>query len=336
MQTVCTFCSAKVKVKDELVGRSVKCPKCAKAFKVAAEEVEAEPAAKTATKKAAPWSAKPDADSKSAPWDKGKKGKEEEKAPAKKGPPAKKSKKHDDDDDDDEEDSGGRGKGVSFGDLLAQTTLSDSTRKLIQNELSLREQGVWVGQPCPKIMTVRSIPKCFAAGAVMLVLSIVGGGALSQAVGEAYLIFVIIGAVLLWCITVLVLSVIIMFMDRRKALGTAYVITNKRCIVFNAGWFFGPSPVSYYPDLLQHMRPMGSWVFGDGAGDLVFRSVTTVTKTYHQRGGVSTSVSTVYYGFLGIRRMEEIQGIIINTLLYGGGKKKKKKKKDDDDDDDDD
>ena len=46
-QTACTACSAKLKVKDELIGKSIKCPKCQKVFKVAAETEEEKVAVKT-------------------------------------------------------------------------------------------------------------------------------------------------------------------------------------------------------------------------------------------------------------------------------------------------
>jgi hypothetical protein len=90
------------------------------------------------------------------------------------------------------------------------------------------------------------------------------------------------------------------------------------------------------------MRRMGSWIFGGDAGDLVFRSVTTITTTHHSRGGTSTSVSTTYYGFLGIRELDHIEGLIRQTLLRDDDddddddkpRKKKKKKKPVDDDDD--
>ena len=73
------------------------------------------------------------------------------------------------------------------------------------------------------------------------------------------------------------------------------------------------------------MRRMQSWFFGADAGDLVFRSVTTITTTHHQRGGTSTSVQTTYFGFIGIRNLEEIECLIRETLLS-----------DEDDDDDED
>ena len=57
LQTSCSSCSAKFKVKDELIGKSIKCPKCGKVFKVSTEgeevrtSVSASPAAKPTTKK---------------------------------------------------------------------------------------------------------------------------------------------------------------------------------------------------------------------------------------------------------------------------------------------
>jgi hypothetical protein len=113
-------------------------------------------------------------------------------------------------------------------------------------------------------------------------------------------------------------------LSRKKARGTAYVITNKRCIVYTGRWFGNAWAESYYPNQLIHMRCMRSWFFGEGAGSVVFRSVTTITTTYHKRGGTSTSVSTTYYGFLSIRNMESIESLIRRTLLT-----------DDDEDDDD-
>jgi predicted Zn finger-like uncharacterized protein len=331
----CSSCSAKVKVKDELLGKSVKCPKCGKSFK-AAEGATETAALKSAATKPPPTKAAWDKEDeeKSAPWEKktnSQKDKEETKPTKKKSksrdddeededdaPKAKtrtkaKSKKAKDDDEDDEE--------ASFRDLLDQTTLSDDIKKLIQNELGVRERGVWVGQPCPKIMTVRAIPKVLAGVFVITILSIIfsiGGGVAL----EIKNIFAYLAVGVLYLMAAAVITIVIPFMDRRKALATAYVITNKRCIVFNGAWFIRGSPESYYPDLVAHMRPMSSWIFGDGAGDLVFRSVTTITTTHHARGGTSTSVSTTYYGFLGIRHMHEVEERIRKALL-----------RDDDDDD---
>jgi predicted Zn finger-like uncharacterized protein len=305
LQTACSSCSAKIKVKDELIGKSIRCPKCGKVFKAvaASEGVKATLPASTGSR---PTSKKPPAPA----WDD-----DEDEDDAPKSKPKAKSKPISNDDDDDDEDS--------FLELLNQTKLADSTKKMIKSELALREQGVWIGQPDPKIMTVRSIPKVFAGLFVMLILCIIlTVGGLKGADIQNVLVYIGLGV--LFLVGAVFLAILIPFMDRRKALATAYVITNKRCIVFTGRWFGGPSPESFYPDLLVHMRRMQSWIFGNGAGDIVFRSVTTITTTHHRRGGSSTSSSTTYYGFLGIREMDDVERRIREALLS-----------DDDDDDDD-
>lgn len=346
LQTACSSCSAKIKVKDELVGKSIKCPKCGKIFKVAVDVEEdkvalkagAADAPKPAAKKPPPaaWDDAEDeeADEKESPWDAKGKSKNGKKALAKK------KSKEDEEQDDDEP----RDEDAEFVELLNQTALPDSTKKQIKSELTLREKGVWIGQPDPKIMMVRAIPKVFAglfAGFVLCIL--IGAGGMMGLELRNVLIYLALG--FLYLIGAVVMAAVIIFMDRRKALHTAYVITNKRCIVYTGRWFFSPSVESFYPDLLAHMRRMASWVFGGDAGDLVFRSVTTITTTHHRRGGTSTSVSTVYYGFLGIRDMDRIETLIRQTLLTDDDdedededekpKKKKKKKKPVDEDDDD-
>jgi predicted Zn finger-like uncharacterized protein len=352
LQTACSSCSAKIKVKDELVGKAIKCPKCGKIFKVAPEGDEEKVALKAGAADAAKPSAKKpppaawddaddedaddadDADDKESPWDAKSKSKNGKKAPAKK--------KSDDDEDDDEEP---RDENAEFAELLALTSLPDATKKQIKSELKLREKGIWIGQPDPKIMMVRAIPKVVGGLFAMLVLCIIlGAGGIMGL--ELRNVFIYLALGLLYCIAAVVVAAVVIFMDRRKAMHTAYVITNKRCIVYTGRWFFSPSIESFYPDLLAHMRRLASWVFGGDAGDLVFRSVTTITTTHHRRGGTSTSVSTVYYGFLGIREIDRIETLIRQTLLTDNDdddedeedekpKKKKKKKKPADDDDDD-
>ena len=331
LQTACTSCSTKIKVKDELLGKLVKCPKCGEKFKASnstndstavapAPPADPKPAAK---KPPAPvWSDKED-DGEPAPWDAGRKKTDSKAKPKKK-----------EADVDAEE--------AAFDKLLDATTASEGTKKLVQDELGIREKGVWVGQPCPTMMTVRALGKvlvtCFTIAIISFML-----GAVSGVVSEIWWVGVG-GGLVLWLLLAPILSIVILFMDRRAALGTVYVVTNKRCIVFNGRWFTSPKAESYYPDLLVHMRRMRSWFFGSEAGDLVFRSVTTVTTTHHARGGTSTSYSTTYYGFLGIRNLEDAERIIRSTLLRDDDddeedddddrprKKKKKRRKDDEDD----
>ena len=197
-------------------------------------------------------------------------------------------------------------------------------------------------------MTVRAIPGAIAGVVVISILSIAGGVIGGTQAPAPFNTVLIIAVAVLWLFLAIALPGLILFLARRKALGSAYVITNKRCITFLPGYFSSAAvPTSYYPDLIQHMRRMSSWVFGSDAGDIVFRSVTTVTTTHHARGGTSTSVSTTYYGFLAMRNIGELEERIRDALLRDDDdddddddrrrrkKKKKKKRRDDDDDDED-
>ena len=331
LQTACSACAAKIKVKDELVGKSVKCPKCGKIFKAlagdAAVNANGEVAPKSKAKKppATPWDAddnEGDDDQRPA-WDK--KSDEDDddpeaKNPGKQGPPPKKRAAVDEDDNDDISNKDGD---QPFEELLERTTLAPLAKKQIAGEIGLREKACWIGQPDPKIMTVRSIPKALGGVFILTFLAIFGSifGSMQFAGGTAAIVIGCI--VVVWFLLALIVTGLVLYMERRKAIGSAYVITNKRCITFVPGWFSGPAPTSYYPDLVQHMRRMPSWIFGGDAGDIVFRSLTTVTTTYHRRGGASTSVRTTYYGFLGIRNLDEVEGRIRQARL-----------RDDDDDDD--
>ena len=344
VSTACSACSAKIKVKDELIGKSIKCPKCGKVFKVAAEgepqkaAVAAGASNAPAPKKPAPAWGDDEEDDKSAAWDKNKgKDKDDDKKKSSKnlksdddnddekanGKAKTKAKAKAKDDDHDDKKGKGRSDDAEFVALLASTVLPDANKTLIQNELKLRERGIWVGQPDVKIMTVRAVPKVilgvFVVTVFAIVLGVVGGVGLENIrwLGPTL-------AALGWLVLVPLIAIGIPVMDRKKAKATAYVLTNKRCICFYGKWFGSPSQESYYPDLLQHMRRMKSWFFGADAGDIVFRSVTTVTTTTDKHG-TRTSSSTVYYGFLGIRGLDEIEAKIRKTLLS-----------DDDDDEDED
>jgi hypothetical protein len=59
-------------------------------------------------------------------------------------------------------------------------------------------------------------------------------------------VYIIVPVVILFCLTcALVVGGFVLFMDRRKALATAYVVTNKRCIVVSGKWFGGPAQESF-------------------------------------------------------------------------------------------
>ena len=95
----------------------------------------------------------------------------------------------------------------------------------------------------------------------------------------------------------------------KLAQGTCYALTNRRALVYKAG-LFGPTRESYSPMEVAQMRRSDSWVFQDG-GDLIFRSVTTVTTYSKGR----PSVRTTHYGFLSIAHVKEIDRLVRETLI---------------------
>ena len=52
----------------------------------------------------------------------------------------------------------------------------------------------------------------------------------------------------------------------------------------------------------------------DDAGDVVFKSMTTITH-HHGRHGSSTSSSTTYWGFLAIRKSRDVEALLRETLI---------------------
>ena len=193
VQTACTSCSAKLKIKDELIGKSIKCPKCSTIFKAAAELETAtvasrdSEAAKPAAVPTQTATADKPAGKKPPPpaWDNAPDEDDEDDKPKKKST----SRAYDDEDDEDDKpkrkptpktfDDDGEGEDrdeeAAFKDLLAQATIADDTKKQIKADLGLREKGIWLGQPDPKIMAVRALGKSAIGVFISLIFCIVFG-----------------------------------------------------------------------------------------------------------------------------------------------------------------
>lgn len=93
----------------------------------------------------------------------------------------------------------------------------------------------------------------------------------------------------------------------RKARRTCYALTDRRAIVFDAGWRGGLTVYSYGPDDLtkQYRRE-----HADGGGDLVFEEITTVNRT---SDGPSTT--TTKRGFLAIDDVRAVETLLRKALL---------------------
>jgi hypothetical protein len=199
-------------------------------------------------------------------------------------------------------------------------------RDKVRAELNSNEQLVWVGQPDLTLVFRRSLGYLIGGGIMVLfgLLLFVAGflakAAPPAAVGKGAAqvktlppppvmttglpsIVFVIGAVCL----------VVPFYRWKMAQGTWYALTNRRALVNKKG-LFGPTRESYSPAEVAAMRRSDSWIY-KGGGDLIFRSVTVVTRSYNTRGRSSTSVRTTHYGFLALANVKPVEKLVRETLI---------------------
>lgn len=351
ISVACTSCATKLKVADNLAGRSVKCPKCSTVVKVVAAvapaaSAPAAPAAKTSPRPPAPPSPKAapakrltpkvesdedfDENVKAAPGVSPSKAKAKAKAVPEddedfdenvkaapgaarsgKSTKSKKAAKEEDDEEDDNVQARKVPTTATTEEVLDASDAPEHIKERVQEELSGKERLVWLGQPDPKIMMVRGIPQ-----------AIMG------------LVFAIIGCVLMFTLNMgamgyigpglfLLIGLGMCFyplFQNMRAKKMSYALTNRRCIVWTCNLIGQVKRTNYEPAQLVNMRRAGSWIMGDGAGDVIFKTITKITTTHYQnrRGGYagsSTSVTQIHYGFLAIRRAQEVEQLIRETLV---------------------
>jgi hypothetical protein len=200
-------------------------------------------------------------------------------------------------------------------------------------ELDPREKIVWVGKPEPGLVFVRNSGWLMLAG-VGLVITLIflvrpllstkaadavvqqKGVAAQQAAKTAAApkneigpsVLLPLSFVFVW-VGIAMVPVVRWHFAKR----TCYVLTNRRALVYKEG-LFGPIRESYPPLEVANMRQSNSWVFS-GCGDLIFRTVMTVTTSRNSRGGSSSSVRTTYYGFLAIPHVQEVATLVRETLI---------------------
>jgi hypothetical protein len=195
-------------------------------------------------------------------------------------------------------------------------------------ELGTNERLVWIAQPVPTIIFRRSLGYLIGGGiaAVLALLLLVAGLFAKSAVtttavkkgvaapkvkaqtaagitNPLALIMLVGGAC---CMGVPIYR-------SKMAKGSWYALTNRRAVVYQQG-LFGPTRESYSPAEVACMRRSDSWLSESG-GDLIFRTVKTITTSYNQRGGSSSRVSTKQYGFLGIAHVKDVEKLVRETLI---------------------
>lgn len=174
--------------------------------------------------------------------------------------------------------------------------LPEQLRKLVEEELKKGETIAWIGQPRPGRFAMRVLPivlfaipwTAFAVSFLVLTadLNFKNGFDAASLFG---LPFVVIGLAMLssrlWMM--------------RKARKTAYVVTDRRALVFDGGYWsttirsFGPEIVS---DLRRRQR-------ADGSGDLIFRREVSLVH-------VGNKPLFPDVGFLDIANVKEIDELV--------------------------
>jgi hypothetical protein len=70
----------------------------------------------------------------------------------------------------------------------------------------------------------------------------------------------------------------------------------------------------YLPSQLVHLKHRGSWL-GGGMGDVIFKTVVTITITTRKHGPSDTSRSEKHYGFLAVENSQKVEKLVRETLV---------------------
>jgi hypothetical protein len=98
----------------------------------------------------------------------------------------------------------------------------------------------------------------------------------------------------------------------RSATRTCYAITTRRALVYTEG-LFGTTRDSYSPLEVSAVRRSNSWL-ASGSGDLIFRTVHIISHSA-KPAMWNNNVRTVHYGLLAIPRLDEVEKLLRETLI---------------------
>jgi hypothetical protein len=202
---------------------------------------------------------------------------------------------------------------------------ADLKDKLLKG-LNANEKPVWIGQPVPNLVLLRS-SGYFVVGGIGILIAVIWlyvlltpakappppkqgkpvvAAPAAQSTGNLWMLPATIFLVSACFSAVPVLR-------WRTAKRTCYVLTNRRALVYKES-LFSPTRESYPPLEVSNMRRSDSWL-ASGSGDLIYRTVYVVSTSRSRSGGFSSSVRTVHYGFLAIAQVAEVEKIVRETLI---------------------
>jgi hypothetical protein len=180
----------------------------------------------------------------------------------------------------------------------------------VTSELTAGELVVWAAQPSPAVTRRAAIQGIAVTGCGVLVAGVIALGLLGAG-GNGTAMGAIFGGFALLFLVAMVLAPRAVF---RQAARTCYVLTNRRAIV-SVAWLFSEGEIdSYSPAQLQGMQRRDSW-WVRGAGDLVFRTRTTVTVTTYRDSPATVREKVTRYGFLGIDNVREVEKLVREALV---------------------
>jgi hypothetical protein len=200
-----------------------------------------------------------------------------------------------------------RARNAANHDLRINHDVPEALQQRISEELLEGEPLVWVGRPNRTLIMIRGLWGT-AAGLLMFLSLLfyllgVAFGFLEGGKGwrgwpllllmEAPFYLVSVGLILMpvWW--------------GQQAIRTCYALTNRRAIVLSCAWYGALRVCSYAPDDLRQMRRADSWIYGRGAGDLIFHAAIPGQAFNH-------------LGFLAIDRVAEVEEMTHATLTRLG------------------
>lgn len=190
----------------------------------------------------------------------------------------------------------------------------------VQSELRPAERLMWAGQPRPGRYTRQSLPFMligvpFTAFALFWMA---GAGVMAFLAGNA----AGDGGIFSLCFPLFGIPFVLVglgmlstpFWFARKAKRTCYAITDRRAILWEAGWWGRLDVRSYEPSALNRMVRTE---YADGCGDLVFEEV--VSHGRDDDGNRTTY--TTRHGFLAIDGVRAVEDLLRKTLLPNAPKR---------------
>ncbi len=179
--------------------------------------------------------------------------------------------------------------------------LPPQLRSLVESEMQPGERITWMEQPIPSRMARKTLPIVlfaipWTAFAVFWMAAAGWGTAKAEDGHGLFGIFPLFGVPFVLIGIGMLLSPL---WARRNARRSAYVITDRRAILFTAGWSGSVTVRSFGPDRLTDLRRRQH---ADGSGDLVF------AQDIHRNSDGERHSADV--GFLAIREVKAVEELI--------------------------